>query len=42
MANYTIWPIAPLGAVERTAVYSILAWQLLSGLLLLRRAASEA
>ncbi|MCT7660374.1 DUF998 domain-containing protein [Mycobacterium deserti] len=35
MANYAVWPIAPLGAVERTAVYSIIGWQLLSAAVLL-------
>jgi hypothetical protein len=38
--NYDTWTykFAPVGIVERSAVYSIIAWQILSSVVLLARA----
>jgi hypothetical membrane protein len=37
LMTYSNWayPIAPVGVIERSAVYSIIAWQILSGVVLL-------
>ena len=41
LANYNVWTYryAPIGLVERVPVYSILAWQVFSGVVLLTRPA---
>jgi hypothetical protein len=43
LANYNVWgfKLGPVGIVERVPVYSILAWQVFSAVLLLTRPASS-
>jgi hypothetical protein len=43
LATYNVWTYryAPVGLVERVPVYSILAWQMFSAVVLLSRPASR-